>query len=137
MMKRITLALAAAAAIAVALPAFAVELETPRMARPAASGGGVSQWVAFASTPQGRVFKSDIARTEEGARQLAREECENTTARTCATTISVPIQFDVHIVRCSGPSVFMGASAQGNAYGYAIDKANNAGRGGCVTIAQY
>lgn len=136
-MKHIALLVAvAAAAISSVMPASAVELETPRMSRPAAAVSGVS-WIALASTPQGRVFKSDTATSEEGARALAIRECENTTARTCSTTISVPWNWDVAVVKCPGGGVFMGASAQGNAIGYANGKAANAGRYGCDIIAQY
>lgn len=136
-MKRMTLLIAsAAAAISFAMPAAAEELATTRMARSVAVNPGAS-WIALASTPQGRVFKSDIARSEEAARQLARTECENTTARTCGTTISVPPHFDVAVVKCPGAGVYMGASAQGNAIGYAHGKAAADGYYGCSVIAQY
>ncbi len=136
-MKRITLLLAAAAAaISFSMPVAAEELDTPRMTRQARATSGVS-WVALAASPQGRVFRSDMAGSEEAARGLAMNECERKTARTCDTTISVPWDWDVHVVKCAGPRVFMGASAEGNARGYAFWKAQNAGYGGCSTIATY
>jgi hypothetical protein len=140
MKKSITMLIAAAAAaIAFAAPASAAdEVTTSRIARPASNNsGGVGAWIAFASTPQGRVFRSDIFRTEEGARQDARVECERVTARTCASTISVVPDFDVVIVRCQGPAVFMGASRLGYAEAGALSKARDAGYGGCQTIYTY
>lgn len=134
----VLLVAAAAAALAFAGPASAAEeVTTSRIVRPAATGGGVGAWIAFASTPQGRVFKSDIMRTEEDARADARVACERTTSRTCKSTISVVPDFDVVIVRCEGPAVFMGASKLGYAYAGAISKAREAGYYGCSTIYTY
>jgi hypothetical protein len=51
--------------------------------------------------------------------------------------LSVVPDFDVVIVRCQGPAVFMGASRLGYAEAGALSKARDAGYGGCQTIYTY
>jgi hypothetical protein len=85
-----------------------------------------AEWIAFAASPNGRIFQSQWETGEEAARVKARTECERATARTCATTISVTTNFNVVALRC-GSTVFFGASAEDRAYSYAEAKAARAG----------
>lgn len=139
MIKRITmLAAAAAAAIAFALPASAVELTTPRLTRYTVVPEGVT-WISIAASPDGRAFQSVRASSEYAAMQLAKNECENKTARTCKT-MTVPVHWDITAMQCyrgGYADVFLGGSQEGAATWIAQDKASRAGYGGCVTIAGY
>jgi hypothetical protein len=113
--------------------AAAVELGTQPNAH---SPGGV-EWTGFAASPNGRVFQTDYnSPTEEGARMAARALCERATARTCASTISVPNDFDVVAVSCGG-RVFFGASKLGLEEAAAFDKAARAGFVSCRVVARY
>ena len=132
---------AVAAVLSVPVSASAFELNTT-------ASSGTSRvvarespsWVALAVSPNGRVFQSESFNGEESARNAARNECENTSGRTCRDTISVPNQWDVIVLRCGGQN-FLGGSAPGmgmaydNALAKAVDKGVSAGR--CQQIANY
>jgi len=130
--------IAAVAALVSAVPfaASAVEVNTdpPIVAR----GDPGTSWVALAVSPNGRVFRSNSFNTEEAARRSARNECEQTSGRTCRDTMSVPENWDVIVLRCAGRN-FLGGSGQGTAYDNALGKAVaqgfNADR--CRQIANY
>lgn len=138
--------LAALAVMLACSTALAFEFDTtPSRPRPQADrpGGGASDWVGFAATPQGRVFRTDgTFRSEEQARQNAREMCEHATARTCSSTISVPAAYDVVAYKCSqrGTSaVFFGASQLGQEDDSVAGKARNSGYdpSNCRNVARY
>ena len=103
-----------------------------------ARGEDLTEWVALAASPNGRVFKSEPKKGEEMARNAARSECQQTSGRTCSVTISVPSGWDVEVLRC-GSAIVMGGSGQSNARGMALDKAAQGGYSAqqCTTIANY
>lgn len=136
-MKRLFLA-ACAVAFVICGSAGARELtqRAPRLAGPMPT---TVSWVALAASPDQRVFQSPQSGTEEGARAEARAECENTTGRTCAVNISVPLHWDVVVLSCNDAEIFMGASSQGYARDKALEKAQDGGYRArdCVEIASY
>jgi len=120
--------------------ANAIELDVQRSQRSTVPSSSV-EWTAFAATPGGRVFQSDgVFRSEEDARRNARSNCENTTARTCESTISVPLHFDVVFMRCENGNrnwVFFGASALDQEDDGALSKARNNGYYNCRVLGRY
>jgi hypothetical protein len=142
-MCKLLLAATAALLSAVPLSASAVEL-TPAPAAVATSrpviarGEPGTTWVALAASRNGRVFQSNPADSEERARTLARNECEQRSGRTCSDTMSVPDNWDVVVLRC-GNRNFLGGSGQGAAHDIALDKAavEGFGAGSCRQIANY
>jgi hypothetical protein len=103
-----------------------------------ARGDSGTSWVALAASPNGRVFQSESFNSEESARRAARNECEQTSGRTCGNTMSVPDNWDVVVLRCGGQN-FLGGSAQGVAYDIALGKAADQGFSAdrCRRIASY
>ena len=88
-----------------------------------------TQWLGFAVSTNGRVFKSDQDSSEGTARQKARGECEETSGRTC-NAIAVPEDWSVSVVVCRG-RYFIGGSANASARDVAEDKADDVGLSGC------
>ncbi len=135
-MRKFLVAAGAAFLFAVPVSASAKELNST----PTSVGRGDpgTSWVALAASPNGRVFQSEPADSEERARAAARNECQQTSGRTCSDTVSVPDNWDVVVLRC-GNQNFLGASAQGMAYDNALSKAAAAGfsAGRCRQIANY
>jgi hypothetical protein len=125
-MCKLMVAAVAALLSVVPVSASAVELNTipERNTTPpvVARGDSNTTWVALAVSPNGRVFQSESFTHEESARTSARNECEQTSGRTCRDTISVPDGWAFVVLRC-GNQNFLGGSAQGLAYDNALGKA--------------
>ena len=134
--------IAAIAALLIPVSASAFEHDTrPAPTDPApvvAKGEPGTTWVALAVSTNGRVFQSNAANSEERARSLARNECEQTSGRTCSSTMSVPDNWDVVVLRC-GNRYFLGGSGQGAAHDMALTHAaaGGFGAGSCQQIANY
>ena len=128
---------AAIAALVVPIYALADEITSGRSDRPVVASTGTS-WVALAASPNGRVFRSQVFDNEERARTAVRNECEQTSGRTCRDTMSVPENWDVIVLRC-GSQNFLGGSGQGVAYDIALGKAAERGFSAdrCQQIANY
>jgi hypothetical protein len=94
-----------------------------------------TQWIGFAVSPNGRVFQSDADLSEGNARQIARTECEENTARTCRA-IAVPYSWSVSVVVCSGDS-FVAGVQEGSAKALAVSKADNEGVSRCRETFTY
>jgi hypothetical protein len=142
---RMTLA-ASAAAIAVSAlvpvlgPVGAMEV-TPTRPPIVARTESATEWVGFAVSPQGRVFRSDYTGVEANVRAQAKNDCEETTLRTCKA-IAVTTSADIAVITCGqGGRVasFLGGSKLGYARDIAIDKAaqSNFRAENCRTVANY
>ena len=133
-MRKFLLAAVAACVMPVSASAIELNADPPIVAR----GNPGTSWVALAASPNGRVFQSESSNGEESARSAARNECEQTSGRTCRDTLSVPDNWDVVVLRC-GNRNFLGGSGQGAAYENALAKAQaeGFGAGNCRQIASY
>jgi hypothetical protein len=101
--------------------------QRPQTPRIVASTG--ASWLGFAVSPNRRAFKSEPQQGEIRARNIAKNECETTTLRTCSV-IAVPEGADVSAVYCSysGRSEsFVGGSAQNAQKEIALGKARDRG----------
>jgi hypothetical protein len=104
-------------------------------------GNTSTSWLGFAVSPNGRAFKSVPQGGEFSARNIAKNECETTTLRTCSV-IAVPESTDVSAVVCTyhGRSEsFVGGSALNAQLEIALDKARNRGfpASSCVEFYTY
>lgn len=102
---------------------------------------GTTGWLGFAVSPNRRVFKSEAQQGEIRARNIAKNECETATLRTCSV-IAVPESADVSAVGCTygGRSEsFVGGSAQNAQNQIALDKARNNGfpSSSCIEFYTY
>jgi hypothetical protein len=131
------LLIAAMAALVVPISASAGEITIVKSDPPLLASTGTS-WVALAASPNGRVFRSEAFNREEAARTAVRNECEQTSGRTCRDTMSVPENWDVIVLRC-GSQNFLGGSGQKLAYEIALAKAVEKGFSAdrCQQIASY
>jgi hypothetical protein len=98
-------------------------------------------WLGFAVSPNQRAFKSVPLQSESGARNIARNECETTTQRTC-NVIAVTENADVSAVECrhNGKSgAFVGGSMLNQQNQIALDKASVEGfpESSCVEFYTY
>lgn len=102
---------------------------------------GTTGWLGFAVSPNRRVFKSEPREVENDARNIAKNECERTTLRTCSV-IAVPESADVSAVGCTygGRSEsFVGGSSQDAQTDIALGKARDRGfpASSCVEFYTY
>jgi hypothetical protein len=122
--------------LALAVVPSTVSADHVRKARPAAAspsppvvayGGGIN-WVGWAVSPPGDVFRS-VAASEAAAQAQARNECEQTTAKTCASYIAIPTSgnWKAAAVLCANVESFVAGSRLDNAVDVARDKAKSAG----------
>jgi hypothetical protein len=117
---------------------------TPQRSRPQPPPNriiGTTGWLGFAASPNQRVFKSDPQQGEINARNIAKNECETTTLRTC-NVIAVPETSDVSVVGCdyNGKSgAFVGGSHKNLQTQIALDKASEDGfpKSSCVEFYTY
>ncbi len=140
MLRRILL-VAAAFALYVATPILAAEI-TPQGAPRSLPDSASTDWIAFAVSTNGRVFKIEGG-SELGARTAAKNECEHKTLRACSA-IAVNTNSDVIAINCKAgrdQESFVGGSNLnvGAAEWIAYDKAMKSGysRGDCREVYRY
>jgi hypothetical protein len=130
---------AAAAAFHAAVPAASarqVQLEY------AQADWLITKWIGVAASPDGKVFEVANRTNEAAARNSAKFECEQSTARTCAA-IAVPMTWDVVAVTCARPGrssiPIVAGSGQNAAIEVALDKAATAGlpAARCTQVYEY
>jgi hypothetical protein len=120
--------LAGAVVLTFMIPSLVSAEEVPPQSRRIVGTTG-ALWLGFAVSPNRRVFKSEPQQGEIGARNIAKNECETTSLRTCSV-IAVPESADVSAVGCTygGRSEsFLGGSAQNAQTQIALGKARNRG----------
>jgi hypothetical protein len=84
-----------------------------------------TDWIAYAASPDSRIFKSFIRPSEDWARFDAKVECEKKSGRTCTASIAIPPHWTVSAVRCEQDGkayIAFGASTNGNEFNIAVAK---------------
>ena len=135
MSKSLLSDLAAALLVVCSSMAGASEVSSPaQWSRPQARG---ADWVGFAVSPRGHVFKTDSTYYGEvDAQSAAKSECENNRGYSCQV-IAVPVAWNVSVVRCVNGSYVAGVHS-GTAFDYAAYRAQQSGLSGpCTEIYSY
>jgi len=121
--------LTSAAALIVCAPAAYAEDVTPQSSPPPAEVNlGPVQWMGFAVSPTGKIFKDGPSKKETWARAAAKNECENSTSRTCRA-LSVSSTWNVSVVVCRGDAFIAGGGNWEKAHNLALQKAAGNGHG--------